>query len=73
MSLCGYLSGSLNGSTSVGVFSASLFSLIGRCDNPVPSRFLPPIDCSKIPALFAICLYHYRFMTDFGGGGGGVR
>jgi hypothetical protein len=26
-------------------------SLSGRYDNPVPTRFLAPIDCSKIPSL----------------------
>ncbi len=30
---------------------ASLYSLAGRYDNPFPTRFLAPIDCSKIPAL----------------------
>ena len=30
--------------------SASLFSLAGRYDNPIPTRFLAPIDCLKIPA-----------------------
>jgi hypothetical protein len=25
-------------------------SLAGRYDNPIPTRFLAPIDCSKIPA-----------------------
>jgi hypothetical protein len=29
---------------------ASLCLLVGRYDNPIPSRFLAPIDCSKIPA-----------------------
>ena len=33
-----------------GINSASLFSLAGRYDNPLPTRFLAPIDCSKIPA-----------------------
>ncbi len=31
--------------------SASLRSLAVRYDNPIPSRFLAPIDFSKIPAL----------------------
>ncbi len=31
--------------------SASLCSLAGRYDNPIPTRFLAPIDCLKIPAL----------------------
>jgi hypothetical protein len=31
--------------------SANLCSLAGRYDNPVPIRFLAPIDCLKIPAL----------------------
>jgi hypothetical protein len=34
-----------------GIDSASLCSLAGRYDNPIPSRFLVPIDCLKIPAL----------------------
>ena len=35
-----------------GVNSASLCSLSGRYDNPIPTRFLAPIDCLKIPALY---------------------
>jgi hypothetical protein len=34
-----------------GINSASLCSLAGRYDNPIPARFLVPIDCLKIPAL----------------------
>jgi hypothetical protein len=30
--------------------SASLWSLAGRYDNPIPTRFLAPIDFLKIPA-----------------------
>jgi hypothetical protein len=30
--------------------SASLCSLAGRYDNPIPTRCLAPIDCLKIPA-----------------------
>ncbi len=30
--------------------SASLCSLAGRYDNPIPTRFLAPIDCLKILA-----------------------
>ena len=30
--------------------SASLCILAGRYYNPIPTRFLTPIDCSKIPA-----------------------
>jgi hypothetical protein len=30
--------------------SASLCSLAGRYDNPIPTRFLDPIDCLKISA-----------------------
>ncbi len=33
-----------------GINSASLCSLAGRYDNPIPTRFLAPIDCLKIPA-----------------------
>jgi hypothetical protein len=32
--------------------SGSLCSLAGRCDNPIPTRFLASIDFSKIPALY---------------------
>ncbi len=32
--------------------SASLCSLAGRYDNPIPTRCLAPIDCLKIPALY---------------------
>jgi hypothetical protein len=32
--------------------SACLCSLVGRYDNPIPPRFLVPIDFSKIPAQF---------------------
>ncbi len=37
-----------------GMNSASLCSLAGRYDNPIPPRFLAPIDCLKIPALLQI-------------------
>jgi hypothetical protein len=30
--------------------SASLCSPAGQYDNPIPTRFIAPIDCSKIPA-----------------------
>jgi hypothetical protein len=33
-----------------GMFSESLCSLAGRYDNPIPTLFLVPIDCLKIPA-----------------------
>ncbi len=36
-----------------GINSASLCSLAGRYDNPIPTWFLTPRDCSKIPALAA--------------------
>ncbi len=36
---------------SPGIDSASLCSLAGRYDNPIPIQFLARIDCSKIPAL----------------------
>jgi hypothetical protein len=39
-----------------GIYSASLCSLSGRYDNPIPTRFLAPIDCLKIPALFTLGL-----------------
>jgi hypothetical protein len=34
-----------------GIDSVSLYSLAGRYNNPIPSRILAPINCSKIPAL----------------------
>jgi hypothetical protein len=34
-----------------GINSTSLCSLAGRYDNPVPSRFLAPIECLIIPTL----------------------
>jgi hypothetical protein len=37
--------------------SASLYSLAGRYDNPIPPRFLAPIDCLKIQALLS-CFLH---------------
>jgi hypothetical protein len=33
-----------------GINSANLCSLADRYDNPIPTRFLAPIDCFKIPA-----------------------
>jgi hypothetical protein len=33
-----------------GINSAILCSLEGRYDNPIPTRFLAPKDCLKIPA-----------------------
>jgi hypothetical protein len=33
-----------------GMNFASLYSLAGRYDNPIPTRLLVPIDCLKIPA-----------------------
>jgi hypothetical protein len=34
-------------------------SLAGRYDNPIPPRFLAPIDFLKIPALNNVCFYAY--------------
>ncbi len=62
--------------------SASLSSLAGRYDNPIPTLFIAPINCLKIPAreiysfesirgqfraLFSSC----PIGGDVGGGGGG--
>ncbi len=33
-----------------GIDSASLCSLVGLYDSPIPTQFLASIDCSKIPA-----------------------
>ncbi len=35
------------------MYSASLRSLAGRYDNPIPTRCLAPIDCLKIPAQYS--------------------
>ncbi len=32
-----------------GTNSTRLHSLVGQYDNPVPTRFLAPVDCIKIP------------------------
>jgi hypothetical protein len=37
--------------------SACPCSLGGRYDNPLPSRFLVPVDCLKIPAQCTGCMY----------------
>jgi hypothetical protein len=41
--------------------SASLYSLADRYDNPIPTRFISPIDCLKIPALY-ICVLLKRLV-----------
>jgi hypothetical protein len=46
-----------------GIKSASLCSLAGRYDNPIPTRFLAPIDCLKIPALFPLPHPHTQLHT----------
>jgi hypothetical protein len=46
-----------------GMNSASLCRLAGRYDNPIPTRFLAPIDCLKIPALAG--LYDNPIPTRF--------
>ncbi len=43
-----------------GMNSASLCSLAGRYGNPIPIRFLAPIDCLKIPALYTNPFSLYR-------------
>ncbi len=43
------------------MISVSLCSLVGHYDNPIPTRFLAPIDCSKIPALNGIYFMHLGF------------
>jgi hypothetical protein len=39
-----------------GMNSVSLCSLAGRYDNPIPTRFLAPIDCLTIPSLVIQCV-----------------
>ena len=48
-----------------GFDSASLCSLAGRYDNPVPSRFLAPIDCLKIPALTNKIFNYHNLQVRF--------
>ncbi len=37
---------------SAGIDAANLCGLAGRCDNPIPTRFLAPMDCSTVPAQY---------------------
>jgi hypothetical protein len=48
--------------------SAILCSLAGRYDNPIPTRFLVPIDCLKIPAPdnLPACLFLRKAYKCFG-------
>ncbi len=54
--------------------SASLCSMAGRYTNPNPTRFLAPIDCLKIPALYctlSLCQSReYRVISQHGRAGG---
>jgi hypothetical protein len=45
--------------------SASLCSLAGRYDNPIPPRFLAPIDILKIPALIGSTGKWYSMVLSF--------
>jgi hypothetical protein len=57
-----------------GTNSARLCSLAGRYDNPIPTRFLAPIDCLKISAQvhvdgkfqmkYKVVVNPYRFFSD---------
>ncbi len=38
------------------LISLQIRALAGRCDNPIPTRFLVPKDCLKIPAQY-VCMY----------------
>jgi hypothetical protein len=40
-----------------GIDSASLCSMAGRYDNPIPTRFLAPTDCLKIPARMTLVAF----------------
>jgi hypothetical protein len=51
-----------------GTNSARLCSLAGRYDNPIPSRYLAPINCLKIPALQSQTVH--KSGAEGGGGGG---
>ncbi len=48
----------------LGMNSASLCSLAGRYDNPIPLRFLAPIDTLKIPAQRFIFSQIYYFSPE---------
>jgi hypothetical protein len=45
--------------------SASLCSLAGRYDNPIPPQFLAPIDFLKIPALCGVYQRHTSTEAEF--------
>jgi hypothetical protein len=40
--------------------SASLCSLAGRYDNPIPTGFLAPLDCLKIPGFGSFYFPNYK-------------
>ena len=44
---------------SSGIDSKESIRLAGRDDNPIPARFLAPIDCSKITALVFTLGMHF--------------
>jgi hypothetical protein len=50
--------------------SASLCSLTGRYDNPIPTPCLAPIDCLKIPAQAKSIFLSVRVCGSGGGGTG---
>ncbi len=45
--------------------SASLSSLAGRYDNPIPNRFLASIDFLKIPAQFSVEVYGLQSLGNW--------
>ncbi len=49
---------------SPGIDSDSLCSLAGRYDNPIITRFLAPMDCSKIPAHVFISYPHFTWISQ---------
>ncbi len=54
---------------SPGIDSARLHRLASRYDNPLPTRFLAPKDCSKIPAqLIILAVFWNRIGTFWPGG-----
>jgi hypothetical protein len=40
--------------------------LAGRYDNPIPARFLAPMDCSQIPALISLLTLVSNYSDDIG-------
>jgi hypothetical protein len=51
-------------------FRQAVYSLAGRYDKPIPTRFLAPIDCFKIPALYTDEYLGVCIEVEYSSGGG---